>query len=273
MRAILVMVATAAMGSGLGPAGEAEVPTLPCAAQSRSWPCRHVGVPCGEVDRRWESVTIGADGLTISLETGRCWATSLSGNLSGRGPRINLVGPPPDVRSGAVADLISSAEEGGVRLDSRSLKGGSPLMKKGDWRSSRPWIAGSGRHRARIIDSLGASDGPRARRPPRFVSRVKGELTELKTRGARVVLKNDIFRSRWTSEHPDKDRGWMLDAPMRERACSARAQLEIQLRGEAARTGALDVIETQLLRPTQWVPKVHESSAGRRLQRWARLSR
>jgi hypothetical protein len=87
---VLVMVATAAMGSGLGQLVKL-IPTLPGAAEASELAVQEGSVPMSQVGAV-ESVTIGERGLTISLTTGAVLATSLSDSF-GRGPRINLVRP------------------------------------------------------------------------------------------------------------------------------------------------------------------------------------
>jgi len=89
---ILVMVATAAVGSGLGQFLKA-LPTLPGAGPASELAVAEGGVPFEQVGAV-EGVTIGQGGLTISLTTGAVLASSLGGNFGG-GPRISLIREKP----------------------------------------------------------------------------------------------------------------------------------------------------------------------------------
>jgi hypothetical protein len=87
---ILVMVATAAVGSGLSQFLKV-LPKLPGAPQASELAVAEGGVSFEQAGAV-EGVTIGKGGLTISLATGAVPATSLGGDFSGA-PRINLLSP------------------------------------------------------------------------------------------------------------------------------------------------------------------------------------
>src|SRR5437868_7095404 len=76
---VLVMVATAAVGSGLGQFLKV-LPTLPGAGPASELAVAEGGVGFEQLGAV-EGVTIGKGGLTISLTTGAVLATSLSGNF------------------------------------------------------------------------------------------------------------------------------------------------------------------------------------------------
>ena len=133
---ILVMVATAAVGTGLshGLTQLAKVlPNLPGATQASKLAVQEGAVAFEEVEAV-ESVTIGKGGLTISLVNGAVLATSLDGNFA-RGPRINLYRPTPAPK----AEASSAADA--VRLRKQlASEAGAAELKAGGGRA----IAGAG---------------------------------------------------------------------------------------------------------------------------------
>jgi len=82
---VLVMVATAAMGSGLGQLVKL-IPTLPGAAEASELAMLEGSVPMNQVGAV-EAVTIGERGLIISLTTGAVLATTLSDQFGRDGVR------------------------------------------------------------------------------------------------------------------------------------------------------------------------------------------
>src|SRR3954470_5700401 len=111
---VLVMVATAAMGSGLSQFLKV-LPILPGAGPASELAVAEGGVPFEQLGAV-EGVTIGRGGLTISLTSGAVLATSLSGNF-GSGPRVNLL-PQPN----SIAQRIRALKEAGVKGDLDKLR-------------------------------------------------------------------------------------------------------------------------------------------------------
>jgi len=124
---ILVMVATAAVGSGLshGLTQLAKVlPNLSGVTQASELAVEEGAVAFNQVEAV-ESVTIGQSGLTISLVNGAVLATSLSGNFA-TGPRINLYRPLPDSQPGAsnAADAVRLRQQLASEAGEAELKTG-----------------------------------------------------------------------------------------------------------------------------------------------------
>jgi hypothetical protein len=239
---ILVMVATAAMGSGLGQLVKL-IPTLPGATQASALAVQEGGVALESVGAV-ESVTIATDGLTISLETGAVLATSLSGNFGG-GPRINLIRPTPNPEVEAIAERIRALKKAGVRGNLDRLKdrlaeadNDGPL---GELEVAERWLRQG--IKGEDIEILEEST-IQGQKNPDF--RIKGELTEIKTR---VQPLDHRYVSDAVSKASSQIKQSGLDGgrPMLgvERL-GPQGQVEIQLNGEAAQTSTLDVIEAQV---------------------------
>jgi hypothetical protein len=191
-----------------------------------------------------EGVTIGKSGLTISLTTGAVMASSLGGNF-GSGPRINLIRPTPDPEAKAIAERIRALKKAGVRgnlgqLEKRIAEADNhgPL---GELEAVERWLQQG--VKGEDIEVLEEST-VRGRRNPDF--RLKGELTEIKTR---VQPLDHRYVSGAVGDASAQIRESGLDAgrPMvGVGRPGPQGQVEIQLNGEAARTGTLDVIEEQV---------------------------
>jgi len=133
---VLVMVATAAVGSGLSQFLKV-LPSLPGAGPASELAVAEGGVPFEQLGAV-EGVTIGKGGLTISLVNGAVLATSLNGNFA-PGPRINLIRPTPAPQAGA-----SNAADA-VRLRKQlASEAGAAELRAGGGRA----IAGAGTRKA-----------------------------------------------------------------------------------------------------------------------------
>jgi len=239
---VLVMVATAAVGSGLSQFLKV-LPKLPGASQASQLAVAEGGVPFEQLGAV-EGVTIGKGGLTISLTTGAVMATSLSGNFGG-GPRINLIRPTPDPKTDGIADRIRALKKAGVRGNLDQLKArilsSTDEGALGELEAVERWLQQG--IKGEEIELQEAST-VRGQKTPDF--RVKGELVEIKTRDA--ALSKDYIRDR-VGDANSQMKESRLDAGRQMVGVNRfgpQGQLEIQLRGEAARTGALDQIETQV---------------------------
>jgi hypothetical protein len=239
---ILVMVATAAVGSGLSQFLKA-LPSLPGAGPASGLAVAEGGVPFGQVGAV-EAVTIGKGGLTISLTTGAVLASSLSGNF-GSGPRINLIRPTPDPEAEAVAERIRALKKAGVRGNLDQLKkriaeadNDGPL---GELEAAERWLRQG--VKGEDIEVLEASR-VQGRTSPDF--RVKGELTEIKTR-VQPLNHRSVSDAVGSASRQIRESGLDAGRPMvGTGGRGPQGQVEIQLNGEAARTGTLDVIEAQV---------------------------
>jgi hypothetical protein len=141
---ILVMVATAAMGSELSQISKV-LPTLPGAAQASRLAVAEGSVPLEAVGAV-ESVTIAKDGLTIALESGVVLMSSLSSDF-GRGPRINLIRAAPQPKS--IPERVQALKDAGVKGDLHKLKDriGKDPGRSGSWRRSSGGWPGARRER------------------------------------------------------------------------------------------------------------------------------
>jgi hypothetical protein len=113
---ILVMVATAAVGSGLSQFLKV-LPKLPGAPQATQLAVAEGGVPFEQAGAV-EGVTIGQGGLTISLTTGAVLATSLNDNSPS--------GPTPDQQAGGsnAADAVRLRKQLASEAGEAELKAG-----------------------------------------------------------------------------------------------------------------------------------------------------
>jgi hypothetical protein len=240
---ILVMVATAAVGTGLshGLTQLAKVlPNLPGAAQASELAVQEGAVALEEV-AAVESVTIGKGGLTISLVNGAVLATSLSGTFAG-GPRINLLPSSPRVKS--VPERIQALKDAGVKGDldnlaKRSAKNEGGAL--GELEAIERWLRNG--IKGEDIEVLKESNVRGQTTPD---CRVRAALTEIKTRDLAVDHRwaTDAVRE---ANAQIRDSG--LDASRPVTGLGGRGpqgQVELQLRGDAARTGKMDVIEAQV---------------------------
>jgi hypothetical protein len=124
---ILVMVATAAVGSGLGQLAKL-LPTLPGAGPASELAVAEGGVPFQQLGAV-ESVTIGERGLTIALAPGAVvMSSSVSGNGGFRGSkRAPLANPSyQELQNGDA--MIGGREFGGHALDQMRNRGLTPSV-------------------------------------------------------------------------------------------------------------------------------------------------
>jgi hypothetical protein len=239
---VLIMVATAAVGSGLSQFLKV-LPKLPGAPQASKLAVAEGGVSFEQVGAV-EAVTIGKGGLTISLTTGAVLATSLSGNFGG-GPRINLL--PPSSRPMSVAERIQALKDAGVKGDldklaKRILGGGTEGDGAlGELEVIERWLRNG--IRGEEIEVLEPSNVRGQTTPD---CRVKGVLTEIKSREL-------ALDDRWVSDSIRRADEQMLKSGLDAhhpmigvRGQGPQGQVEIQLRGEAARTASLDTVEAQV---------------------------
>jgi hypothetical protein len=235
---VLVMVATAAVGSGLTQFLKV-LPKLPGAPQASELAMVEGGVPFEQAGAV-ESVQIAKGGLTISLTTGAVLATSLGGNFSG-GPRINLLPPAPRPKS--IAERIQALKDAGVKgdLDKLGKRSGKEGGILGELEAMERWLRLG--IKGEEIEVLEESNVPGQRTPD---CRVRGELTEIKTRDLPL-------NKRWVSDAIEDAAGQMLSSRLDGNrpmigvgGQGPQGQVELQLRGEAARTGTIDVVEAQV---------------------------
>jgi hypothetical protein len=232
---VLVMVATAAVGSGLGQFMKA-LPKLPGAPQASQLAVAEGGVSFEQLGAV-EGVTIGKGGLTISLTTGAVLATSLSGNVGG-GPRVNLLPQPKSIEQ-----RIKALKDAGVKGDLDKLKSriGKDPGAVGELEAIERWLVNGTKG-----DEIEVLEPSTARGQTTPDLRVKGELIEIKTREL-------ALSDRWVSDAIDqandqiRDSGLDAHRPMTGvNGHGPQGQVELQLRGEAARTGPVDVVERQV---------------------------
>jgi hypothetical protein len=237
---ILVMVATAAVGSGLSQFLKV-LPKLPGAPQASGLAVAEDGVPFEQAGAV-EGVTIGQGGLTISLTTGAVLATSMGGSFGG-GPRINLL--PPSARVKPIPERIQALKDAGVKgnLDqlAKRIGGGGAEGEGalGELEAIERWL-GNG-VKGEDIEMLEPSN-TQGQKTPDF--RVRGELTEIKTR-------NLALDHRWATDSVARANAQIRDSGLD----ASQGQVELQLRGEAARTGTVDVIEAQVREAFHTGPK------------------
>jgi hypothetical protein len=270
---ILVMVATAAVGSGLshGLTKLAKLlPNLPGAVQASELAMKEGAVAFEQVGAV-ESVTIGKGGLTISLETGAVLATSLSDSFR-RGPRINLYQPPLGPKS--IPERIQALKDAGVKGDLNKLQSriGQDPGAIGELEAIERWLA----HGTKGDDvELLSESNVRGQKTPDC--RVRGELTEIKTRDL-------ALDDQWASAAVREADKQMLNSGLDSNrpmigvgGQGPQGQVELQLRGEAARTGTVDAVEAQILKrfnPGKGVNlrRVAVYADGRLIGEWVRTA-
>lgn len=193
-----------------------------------------------------EGVTIGKDGLTISLTTGAVLATSLGGNFGG-GPRVNLL--PQALRPRSIAERIQALRDAGVKGDLDKLAarigggGADGEGALGELEAFERWLSNG--VKGEDIEVMEPSNVPRQKTPD---CRSKGVLTEIKTRNLPL---NERWAADAVHEANNQIRWSGLDAnrPMvGVGGQGPQGQVELQLRGEAARTATVDVVEAQVLK-------------------------
>jgi hypothetical protein len=236
---ILVMVATAAVGSGLSQFLKV-LPKLPGASQASELAVAEGGVPFEQAGAV-EGVTIGQGGLTISLATGAVLATSLSGNFGG-GPRVNLL--PAAARPKSIAERIQALKDAGVKGDFDELAKRAAKNEEGalgELEAIERWLRQG--IKGEEIEVLEPSNVRSQTTPD---CRVRGELTEIKTRDLAVG-------DRWATDavaranEQLRDSGLDTNRPMvGVGGRGPQGQVELQLRGNAARTATVDSIEAQV---------------------------
>jgi len=236
---VLVMVATAAVGSGLSQFLKV-LPKLPGAPQASQLAVAEGGVSFEQAGAV-EGVTIGKGGLTISLTSGAVLATSLSGNFGG-GPRINLL--PPSARVRSIPERIQALKDAGVKGDLEELAKRSAKNEEGalgELEAIERWLRNG--VKGEDIEVLQESNVQNQKSPD---CRVRGELTEIKTRDlaldhrcatdAIARANKQIRYSGLDANHPMTGIGGR----------GPQGQVELQLRGDAARSGTVDLIEAQV---------------------------
>jgi hypothetical protein len=235
---ILLMLATAAMGSE---AKLAEVaPTLPGAAQASRLAVEEGGIALEAVGAV-ESVTIAESGLTIALAPG---AVAMSSNSDDFGRRRRIqIARPDGSEARSISERIRALKNAGVKgdLDKLESRIGKDPGAIGELEAIERWLSQG--TKGEEIEMLERST-VKGQKTPDF--RVNGELTEIKTRDA--ALSEDYIHDRLRDANAQmKESG--LDAGRRMTGVDRsgpQGQLEIQLKGEAARTGTLEVIEVQV---------------------------
>jgi len=236
---VLVMVATAAVGSGLSQFLKV-LPKLPGAPQASELAVAEGGVSFEQAGAV-EGVTIGKGGLTISLANGAVLATSLNNNFGG-GPRINLL--PPSARVKSIPERIQALKDAGVKGDLDELAQRSAKNQEGalgEVEAIERWLRNG--IKGEDIEVLKESNVREQTTPD---CRVRGELTEIKTRDL-------ALDRRWISDGVRRadvqmrNSGLDADRPMiGSGGRGPQGQVELQLRGEAARTATVDVVEAQV---------------------------
>jgi hypothetical protein len=182
--------------------------------------------------------------LTIALETGAVLATSLSGDFGG-GPRINLIRPAPHPQAEAIAERIRALKKAGVRGNLDQLKKRIAEAKDdgplGELEAVARWIK-----RGVKGDEIEVLERSTVKDQTSVDFRVRGELTEIKTR--EIALSNryvgDAVRD---ANLQMKNCGLDAGRPMvGVGGTGPQGQVEIQLRGGVARSVVVDALEAQV---------------------------